>query len=79
MRSLWFGILTCAAMLVACGGDDSDFATRPDEKDSSSSISPKSSDSAARNDGSEYDADKNTLTDLRDGLPARVLSAGFVK
>ena len=29
MRSLWLGILTCAAMLVACGDDDSDFATRP--------------------------------------------------
>ena len=28
MRSLWFGVLVCAAMLVACGGDDSDFATR---------------------------------------------------
>ena len=37
MRSLWLGILTCAAMLVACGDDDSDFATRPSD-DSSSSV-----------------------------------------
>ena len=37
MRSLWLGILTCAAMLVACGDDDSDFAPRPSD-DSSSSV-----------------------------------------
>ena len=37
MRSLWLGILACAAMLVACGDDDSDFATRPSD-DSSSSV-----------------------------------------
>ena len=44
MRSLWFGVLVCAAMFVACGDDDSDFATRPSD-DSSSSVMPKSNDS----------------------------------
>ena len=37
MRSLWLGILVCAAMFVACGDDNSDFATRPSD-DSSSSV-----------------------------------------
>ncbi|WP_290723937.1 fibrobacter succinogenes major paralogous domain-containing protein [Fibrobacter sp. UBA2449] len=42
MRSLWLGILACAAMFVACGDDDSDFATRPsDGKESSSSKVPE--------------------------------------
>ena len=36
MRSLWLGVLVCAAMLVACGDDDSDFATRPSDGSSSS-------------------------------------------
>ena len=37
MRSLWLGVFVCAAMFVACGDDDSDFATRPSD-DSSSSV-----------------------------------------
>ena len=37
MRSLWLGVLVCAAMFVACGDDDSDFVTRPSD-DSSSSV-----------------------------------------
>ena len=37
MRFRWLGVLVCAAMLVACGDDDSDFATRPSD-DSSSSV-----------------------------------------
>ena len=56
MRSLWFGVFLCAAMFVACGDDDSDFATRPSDgssssvcedcdDESSSSVTPKSSDS----------------------------------
>jgi len=56
MRSLWFGVLLCAALFVACGDDDSDFATRPSDGSSSSvcedcddgsssSVTPKSSDS----------------------------------
>ena len=36
MRSLWFGVLVCAAMFVACGDDDSSFATRPSDGSSSS-------------------------------------------
>ncbi len=45
MRSLWFGVFLCATMLVACGDDGSDSATRPSD-DSSSSVTPKSSSSS---------------------------------
>jgi len=56
MRFRWLGVLVCAALLVACGDDDSDFATRPSDDssssvcedcddESSSSVTPKSSDS----------------------------------
>ena len=68
--------------LAACGDDDSDFATRPDGKESSSSevssssISPKSSGSKTKNDGSEYDADANTLTDFRDGQIYKTVTIG---
>lgn len=62
--------------LAACGDDDSDFATRPDGKDSSSSVTPKSSDSKTKNDGSEYDADNNTLTDFRDGQIYKTVTIG---
>ena len=37
MRYFWLGILVGTMMLAACGDDDSDFATRPDGRDSSSS------------------------------------------
>ena len=37
MRSLWLGVLVCAALLVACGDDDCDSATRPSD-DSSSGV-----------------------------------------
>ena len=37
MRSLWFGVLVCAAMLVACSDDNSDIVT-PSSGDSSSSV-----------------------------------------
>ena len=33
MRYFWLGILVSTMMLAACGGNDSDFATRPDEKE----------------------------------------------
>ena len=36
MRSLWFGVLVCAVMFVACSDDDSSFATRPSDGSSSS-------------------------------------------
>ncbi len=61
MRSLWFGVLVCAAMLVACGDDDSDFMTRPSDGSSSSvcedcddgsSSSAKSSSSSAKSSSS---------------------------
>ena len=38
MRYFWLGILVGTMMLAACGDDDSDFATRPDGEDSSSSV-----------------------------------------
>ena len=57
MRSLWLGVFVCAAMFVACGDDESDFATRPSDgssssvcedcdDESSSSVTPKSSSSS---------------------------------
>ena len=61
MRSLWFGVLVCAAMFVACSDDDSDFATRPSDRSSSSvcddcddgsSSSAKSSSSSAKSSSS---------------------------
>ena len=38
MRHFLLGILLSTMMLVACGDDDSDFATQPDGKESSSSV-----------------------------------------
>ncbi len=67
MRSLWLGILTCAAMLVACGDDDSDFATRPDEKDSSSSVTSSSSTTSVST---------GTMTDSRDGQTYKTVKIG---
>ena len=37
MRSLWFGVLVCAVMFVACSDDNSDIVT-PSSGDSSSSV-----------------------------------------
>ena len=92
-----------AAVLVACGDDDSsDFATRPSgdsssacedcdcsssskaKSSSSSSVTPQSSDSETSvssssvtiTDGSEYDADNNTLTDLRDSTVYKTVTIG---
>ena len=36
MRSLWFGVLACAALLVACSDNDSDVTTQPSGDSSSS-------------------------------------------
>ena len=56
MRSLWFDVLVCAALFVACSDDDSSFATRPsggssssmcEDCDDGSSSSAKSSSSSA--------------------------------
>ena len=81
MRHLWFGILTCAAMLVACGDDGSDFSTRPSDGSSSSlaksSSSAKSSDSVVgckteKEDNCEYDE----LADDRDGQTYKTVKIG---
>ena len=81
MRSLWLGILTCAAMLVACGDDGSDFSTRPSDDSSSSraksSSSAKSSDSVVgckteKEDNCEY----GELADNRDGLIYKTVKIG---
>ena len=57
MRSLWFGVFACAALLVACSDNDSDVTTPPSgdssssvcndcEDGSSSSVTPQSSSSS---------------------------------
>ncbi len=76
MRHFWLEILVCTMMLAACGDDDSGFATQPDVEGSSSSVAPMSSDSVEKNDGSVYNVDKNTLTDLRDGQIYKTVKIG---
>ena len=68
MRFLWFSALACAAMLVACGDDDSDFATRPSDG-SSSSVAPNSSDS-------ETSVSTGSMTDSRDGQTYKTVTIG---
>ncbi|WP_295096536.1 fibrobacter succinogenes major paralogous domain-containing protein [uncultured Fibrobacter sp.] len=90
MRSLWLGVLVCAAMFVACGDDDSDFATRPSDG-SSSSVTPKSSDgetsvsssSTKSSSSSEYtrvpcdaETDENCFEDARDGQTYKTVKIG---
>ena len=69
-----------AAMLAACGDDDSDFATRPSEgssssvcedcdESSSSSVTPQSSDS-------ETSVSTGTMTDSRDGQTYKTVTIG---
>ena len=84
MKRLFCALFACAAMLVGCGDDDSDFATRPDGKGSSSSVAPGS------NGGSEdfdapvkpcktEDADNceyGTLVDERDGQVYKTVVIG---
>ena len=69
LRHFWLGILVGTMMLAACGGNDSDFASRPDGKESSSGISPKSSDS-------ETSVFAGTMTDPRDGQTYRTVKIG---
>ncbi len=81
MRSLWLGILACAAMLVACGDDGSDFSTRPSDGSSSSraksSSSGKSSDSVV---GCKTETEDNCeygeLADDRDGQIYKTVKIG---
>ena len=82
MRFRWLGVLVCAALLVACGDDDSDFATRPSD-DLSSSVTPKSSDSETSVSSSssvenqrESCDDENCLMDDRDGQTYKTVKIG---
>ena len=84
MRSLWFSVLVCAAMFVACGDDDSDFVTRPSD-DSSSSVTPKSSDSDTsvssssvekQRESCDDEKEENCLRDDRDGQTYRTVKIG---
>ena len=81
MRSLWLGILACAAMLVACGDDDSDFSTRP--SDGSSSYRAKSSSSGKSSDSvigckteTEDNCEYSELADDRDGQIYKTVKIG---
>ena len=81
MRSLWLGILTCAAMLVDCGDDGSDFSTRP--SDGSSSSLAKSSSSAKSSDSvvgckteTEDNCEYSELADDRDGQTYKTVKIG---
>ena len=71
-------------MFVACGDDDSDFATRPSD-DSSSSVTPKSSDSETSVSSSssvtgrtscDVNTDKNCFMDSRDGQTYKTVTIG---
>ena len=61
----------CAALLVACGGDSGSSADSSGSDEGSSVSVPGGS-----SDSSVYDADKNTLTDLRDGQTYRTVKIG---
>ncbi len=92
MRSLWFSVLVCAAMFVACGDDESDFAARPsdgssssvcedcDDGSSSSSSSVKSSSSVTLaspcKTKTEDDCEYGSLTDDRDGQTYKTVKIG---
>ena len=71
-------------LLVACGDDDSDFATRPSEG-SSSSVTPQSSDSETSVSSSssvtgrtscDVNTDKNCFMDSRDGQTYKTVTIG---
>lgn len=75
-------------LLVACGDDDSDFATRPSEGSSSSSVTPQSSSSEKAESSSNKVTDKvtepvepaevttGTMTDSRDGQTYKTVTIG---
>ena len=81
MRSFWFGVLVCAALFVACGDDDSSFATRPSDGSSSSA---KSSSSSAKSSSSrigcktetEDNCEYGELVDDRDGQTYKTVKIG---
>ena len=61
-------------LLVACGDDDSDFATRPSEGSSSSSVTQQSSSSSKVTEPAEVMT--GTMTDSRDGQTYKTVSIG---
>jgi len=67
MRYFWLGILVSTMMLAACGDDNSDFATRPDGKESSSSVTSSSSTTSVST---------GTMTDSRDGQTYKTVKIG---
>ena len=81
----YFGVLlACAAILVACGDDDSDFATRPDGRMSSSSVAPNSNGSTEDFDapvkpckmGNVDNCEYGTVKDERDGQVYKTVKIG---
>ena len=67
-------------LLVACGDDDSDFATRPSEG-SSSSVTPQSSSSEKAESSSSKvtepaEVTSGTMTDSRDGRTYKTVTIG---
>ena len=74
------------AVLIACGDDDSDFATRPDGKESSSSVmsgdsregssDSKSSSSIKSSSSKVPEPEGGVLTDSRDGQTYKTVSIG---
>ena len=62
-------VLLLPVMFVACSDDDSGFISRPDGKDSSPSVTPKSSDS-------KTSVLPGTMTDSRDGQTYRTVKIG---
>ena len=80
MRSLWFGVLVCAAMFVACGDDESDFAARPSDDSLLSSSSAKSSGSVYRSGPCKTETEDNCeygeLVDERDGQTYKTVKIG---
>jgi len=91
VKRLFCALFACAAMLVGCGDDDSDFAARPDGKDSSSSVKPNSSNSTPKSSGSSEDSEApvdpcktegvddcvyGTVTDDRDGQTYKTVKIG---
>ena len=62
-------VLLLPVMFVACSDDDSGFISRPDGKDSSPSVTPKSSDS-------KISVPTGTMTDSRDGQTYRTVKIG---
>ena len=76
MRSLWLGVFVCAAMFVACGDDDSDFATQPSGGSPLSSSSAKSSGSVYRSGPCKVETDENCFKDDRDGQTYKTVKIG---